>query len=60
MILVASPSAVEGLLNQADVPEQSAIVTIGPVTSEAVRAAGLTVAAEAARPSLDGLLEMIP
>jgi uroporphyrinogen-III synthase len=60
VILLASPSAVEGLLNQAVVHEQARIVTIGPVTSDAVRAAGLTVAAEAARPSLEGLLEVIP
>lgn len=60
VILLASPSAVEGLLAQADIPEQTAIVTIGPTTSDAARAAGLTVAAEAARPSLEGLLEVIP
>ena len=35
------------------------IVSIGPVTSEAVRAAGLEVAAEAESHDLDGLLEAL-
>lgn len=59
-ILLASPSAVTGLLHRAEVPEGVPIVTIGPSTSAAARAAGLTVAAEAPRPGLEGLLEVLP
>jgi uroporphyrinogen III methyltransferase/synthase len=40
-------------------PPAARIVSIGPVTSEAVRAAGLEVAAEAGRHDLDGLLEAL-
>jgi uroporphyrinogen-III synthase len=57
-ILLASPSAVEGLLNQVRVPTAAAIVTIGPTTSAAARAAGLAVSAEADRPQLDRMLEL--
>jgi len=56
-ILLASPSAVTGLLNRA-VPSRTArIFTIGPTTTAAARAAGLVVTAEARRPGLEGLLE---
>ena len=55
-VLLASPSAVTGLLNQADVGSASCY-TIGPTTSAAVRAAGLVVAGEAQNPNLEGLLE---
>lgn len=58
-VILASPSATVGLLNQALVPDGMRIVTIGPTTSEAVRKAGLTVAAEAATPSVDALLEVV-
>ena len=59
-VILASPSAVTGLLNQTRcIPENIKIVTIGPSTSEAVRDAGLTVAAEAAAPSVEALLEVI-
>ena len=40
-------------------PEGARVVSIGPVTSTAVRAAGLEVAAEAERHDLDGLLEAL-
>jgi uroporphyrinogen-III synthase len=59
VILLASPSAVEGLLARADVPDSAQIISIGPTTTAAARAAGLQVAAEASRRDLDGLLEVI-
>lgn len=59
-ILLASPSAVAGLVHRAVVPGGAAIVTIGPTTSEAARAHGLPVRAEARRPGLEGILEVIP
>ena len=56
-ILLASPSAVTGLLNRLEMDAAAEILSIGPSTTRAARAAGLTVTAEAARPSLDGLME---
>ena len=56
-ILLASPSAVTGLINQIDLDTLAEIFTIGPSTSRAARAADLIVTAEASRPSLDGLME---
>jgi len=56
-VLLASPSAVTGLLNQADVGADTRCFTIGPTTSAAARAAGLMVAGEAKTPNLEGLLE---
>ena len=56
-VLLASPSAVEGLLNQAAVPGAMKLFTIGPTTSAAVVAAGLSVSGEAAHPDLDSLVE---
>lgn len=56
-ILLASPSAVAGLLNLARVPEGARVITIGPTTSAAARDHGLTVSAEARRPTFEGLLE---
>ncbi len=58
-VLLASPSAVTGLLNAAEVPAGARVITIGPTTSAAARAAGLAVSAEAARPSLEGMLEVM-
>jgi uroporphyrinogen-III synthase len=58
-ILFASPSAVEGFLNQVDLDAAASVVTIGPSTSAAARSRGLTVAAEAREPSLRGLMEVI-
>jgi uroporphyrinogen-III synthase len=58
-VLLASPTAVQGLLNRAVLPCTARIITIGPTTSAAARAAGLTVAAEARRPGLDGMLEVM-
>lgn len=56
-ILLASPSAVKGLVNRVELDAVAEILTIGPSTTRAARAAGLTVSAEAARPSLEGLME---
>lgn len=56
-VLLASPSAVTGFLNQVDVDCDAAVYTIGPTTTAAARAAGLRVAAQAPNPSLDGLME---
>lgn len=56
-VLLASPSAVAGFLNQVDVDSDAAIYTIGPTTTAAARAAGLSVKAQAPTPSLDGLME---
>jgi uroporphyrinogen-III synthase len=56
-VLLASPSAVAGLLNQASVPTGARIFAIGPTTSAAIVAAGLSVAGEAARPDFESLLE---
>ncbi len=59
-IFLASPSAVAGLLARAVVPDAAHIITIGPSTSEAARAAGLRVDGEAAARSLEGMIEVIP
>ena len=56
-ILLASPSAVKGLVNRLEIDAAAEILTIGPSTTRAAHAAGLTVTAEAARPSLEGLME---
>ncbi|HEY3934025.1 MAG TPA: uroporphyrinogen-III synthase [Gemmatimonadales bacterium] len=59
VIVLASPSAVTGLLHQANVPASIRIITIGPTTSRAAIAAGLTVAGEAAEPTFEGIVEAI-
>jgi uroporphyrinogen-III synthase len=59
VILLASPSAVKGLLARADVPASAQVICIGPTTTAAARAAGLEVAGQAGRRDLDGLLEVI-
>ena len=56
-VLLASPSAVAGFLNQVRLDSAPVIFTIGPSTTAAARAAGLDVAGEAPRPGLRGLLE---
>jgi uroporphyrinogen III methyltransferase / synthase len=56
-VLLASPSAVTGFVNQIDIDIPVNIFTIGPSTSAAARANGLRVTAEAAVPSLPGILE---
>lgn len=59
-VLLASPSAVTGLLHRATVSSDIRIVTIGPTTTEAARAAGLAVSGEAARPNFEALVNAIP
>lgn len=56
-VLLASPSAVTGLLNQARVDAATRCFTIGSTTSAAAMAAGLVVTGESATPDLDGLME---
>lgn len=60
VVLLASPSAVRGLVARAEIGPQTAVITIGPTTSAAAREAGLRVTAESRERSLDGLLEAIP
>ena len=56
-VFLASPSAVAGFVNRVHLDNAPGIFTIGPSTTEAARAAGLEVTAEAPRPGLRGLLE---
>lgn len=59
IVLLASPSAVTGLLHLATLPPSVRIITIGPTTSRAAVAAGLVVAGEAREPTFEGILEAI-
>ena len=59
-IFLASPSAVQGLLNKASVPAGIPLISIGPSTTEAAVEAGLTVSSEATTRSLEGLLNALP
>jgi uroporphyrinogen-III synthase len=56
-VFLASPSAVEGFMNQFSLDTPARIVTIGPSTTAAARGCGLDVHGEANEPSLEGLLE---
>lgn len=56
-VLLASPSAVTGLLNRAVPGMATRLFTIGPTTSAAVVGAGLVVTGQAATPDLEGLME---
>jgi uroporphyrinogen-III synthase/uroporphyrinogen III methyltransferase/synthase len=56
-IVLASPSAVAGLVHQVEFDAPAAVYTIGPSTTAAARAHGLVVAAEARSPSFEGILE---
>jgi len=56
-VLLASPSAVTGFINQVAMDIAVDIYTIGPSTTAAAHAAGLDVTAQAEYPSLDGLME---
>lgn len=58
-VLFTSPSTVEGFLARAAVPDGAQVITLGPTTSAAVRAHGLTVRREATPHSLDGLLAAV-
>ena len=56
-VIFASPTAVKGFVQQVALDAPIKVYTIGPSTSAAARAAGLTVTAEAREPSLEGILE---
>jgi uroporphyrinogen-III synthase len=56
LVVVASPSAAHAL---AAVTRGIPVVSIGPQTTTAARAAGLRVAAEAATPDLEGLVAAV-
>ena len=56
-VVLASPSAVTGFVQQVDVDVPVAVYTIGPSTTAAARRAGLAVTAEAPEPSFEGILE---
>jgi len=56
LVVLASPSAARAL---AKLTRDLPVVTIGPETTAASRAAGLHVAAEAAAPDLDGLVSAV-
>jgi uroporphyrinogen III methyltransferase/synthase len=57
----ASASAVRGYLEAvgADLARRAPAVSIGPITSEALRAAGIEVVAEAKEASVEGLVEAV-
>jgi uroporphyrinogen-III synthase len=57
LVVLASPSAANGFVNQVDLDSPVEIYTIGPSTTDAARALGLRVTAEAREPSLEGILE---
>jgi uroporphyrinogen-III synthase len=59
IVLLASPSAVQGLAAQAVILPSTKLISIGPSTSEAIRDAGWEVAGEASRRDLVGLVEAI-
>jgi uroporphyrinogen-III synthase len=60
-IIFTSSSTVKNFVEAVDgrLPPDARIVSIGPVTSEAAREAGLTVDVEAERHDIDGLVEAL-
>jgi uroporphyrinogen-III synthase len=58
-VTFASASAVRGFVEAvgAELARRAPAVSIGPVTSDAVRAAGITLAAEASEATIDALAE---
>jgi uroporphyrinogen III methyltransferase/synthase len=60
-VTFTSSSTVRNLIDAMGrrMPEAARIVSIGPITSEAARAAGLDVAVEARRHDIDGLVEAL-
>lgn len=58
--LMASPSAVEGLIALLGAAPSLPAVTLGPTTTAAAQAAGMTVVGEARARGLDGLLAALP
>lgn len=55
-VFVASPPAVVGLRNQADLPEGVPVIALGPATAAAAGRAGLRVDAQARARGLDGMI----
>jgi uroporphyrinogen-III synthase len=58
-IVLASPSAVRGLLNIAAWEANIPIISIGPTTTRQARSLGLEVTAEAGYPDLESILEVL-
>jgi len=58
-VLLASPSAATGLANRAIVGPRQRVLSIGPSTTRAARELGLSVDAEARRPALEALMELL-
>ena len=56
-VLLASPSAVAGLVNTSIIPDGAQVITIGPTTTAAATNAGLRVTAEARLPTFESLVE---
>lgn len=59
-VLLASPSAAQGLVNRAVLPAAVHVITIGPTTTAAAEALGLSVFAQARWPGLGAMLEAVP
>jgi uroporphyrinogen-III synthase len=58
-VFLASPSAVVGFVNQVEIDGAARLISIGPSTTAAIERAGLRVHAQAATPSLTGMLDAI-
>ena len=55
-VLLASPSSFEAIAQGGDLPRDLHLISIGPTTSQAIRAAGYSVAAESKSRNIQGLL----
>ena len=55
-VFLASPSAVEGFVNQVNVDCKVPLISIGPTTSAALKRRGLEMARQAQQASLEGLI----
>jgi uroporphyrinogen-III synthase len=55
-VFLASPSALRALQGRCELSPNAVLISIGPSTSEAIRAAGLTVAAESSTRTVQGML----
>jgi uroporphyrinogen III methyltransferase/synthase len=58
-VVFSSPSAVSAFLECHPLPAAALVVSIGPVTSEALRSRGLSVHREATRHDIQGLIEVL-
>ncbi|MBL4770128.1 MAG: uroporphyrinogen-III synthase [Planctomycetes bacterium] len=56
VVFLASPSALQALLGLCELPTSTTLISIGPTTSEAIRAAGYKVTAEAQTRNVQGML----